>query len=86
MERSTLVLAGIESHICVAQTALHALPEHRVHVLSDAVASRLPGNRSVGLERLSAAGATVSSTEMFLFELLVEAGTDTFRKVLSLVK
>ncbi len=82
----TLVLAGIEAHICVTQTALHALPRFRVHVLADAVASRLPGNRRVGLDRMSQAGVTVSSTEMFLFELLVEAGTDTFRKVLPLIK
>ncbi|MCF8062301.1 MAG: isochorismatase family protein [Deltaproteobacteria bacterium] len=82
----TIVLAGIEAHICVTQTALHALPAHRVHVISDAVAARLPGNRRVGLDRMAGAGVTVSSTEMFLFELLVEAGTDTFRKVLPLVK
>jgi len=82
----TLVLAGIEAHICVTQTALHALPGLRVHVIADAVATRLPGNRRVGLDRMAAAGATVSSTEMFLFELMVEAGTDTFRKVLPLVK
>ncbi len=81
-----IVLAGIEAHICVTQTALHALPDLRVHVISDAVAARLPGNRRVGLDRMAAAGATVSSTEMFLFELLVEAGTDAFRKVLELIK
>ena len=82
----TVVLAGIEAHICVAQTALHALPDLRVHVVTDAIAARLPGNRRVGLDRMAAAGATLSSTEMFLFELMVEAGTDTFRKVLPLVK
>ena len=82
----TIVLAGIEAHICVTQTALHALPDLRVHVISDAVASRLPGNRRVGLDRMAAAGATISSTEMFIFELLMEAGTDTFRKVLEIIK
>lgn len=82
----TIVLAGIEAHICVTQTALHALAAHRVHVLSDAIASRLPENRRVGLDRMSAAGVTISSTEMFIFELMVEAGTDTFRKVLPLIK
>jgi len=82
----TIVLAGIEAHICVAQTALHALPDFRVQVISDAVAARLPGNRRVGLDRMTAAGATISSTEMFIFELLVEAGTDTFREVLEIIK
>lgn len=82
----TLVLSGIEAHICVTQTALHALSDYRVHVISDAVSTRLPENRNVGLERMAAAGVTLSSTEMFLFELLVEAGTDTFRKTLELIK
>ena len=82
----TLVLAGIEAHICVTQTALHALSSYRVHAISDAVSTRLPENRNVGLERMAAAGVTLSSTEMFLFELLVEAGTDTFRKTLELIK
>ncbi|MFO7783260.1 MAG: hypothetical protein ACQET7_06875 [Thermodesulfobacteriota bacterium] len=50
------------------------------------MAARLPGNRRVGLDRMAAAGVTVSSTEMFLFELLVEAGTDNFRKALELIK
>lgn len=81
-----MVLTGIEAHICVAQTALHALPDLRVHVVSDAVSSRIPENLKVGLDRMSAAGVTVTSTEMLLFELLVEAGTDSFRKILEIVK
>jgi len=81
-----LILAGIEAHICITQTALHAVPERRVHVVSDAVSTRLPENRQAGLDRMAAAGVTPSSTEMVLFELLVEAGTDIFRKTLELIK
>lgn len=84
--RSTVIVAGIESHICVTQTVLHMLPAYHVHVISDAVASRLPGNKEVALQRMRHAGAVISSTEMVMYEALVRAGTDEFRQVLKLVK
>lgn len=83
---STVAVTGIESHICVAQTVLHLLPDYEVHVIADAVASRDPSNREVALDRMREAGAVISSTEMFMYELLVRAGTDRFREVLKLVK
>jgi nicotinamidase-related amidase len=83
---STLILAGFEAHICVAQTALHAAETHLVHVVSDAVASRDPENKAVALERLRRAGVVVTSTEMVIYEILQRAGTDEFRSVLPLVK
>ncbi|MCF8034009.1 MAG: isochorismatase family protein [Desulfarculaceae bacterium] len=85
-DRPNLVFAGIESHICVAQTALSGLAGHGVHVISDAVASRREENRQVALGRLQQAGAVISSVEMFMYELLRQAGTDEFRQVLPLVK
>ncbi len=85
-DKSTLVLCGIESHICVAQTALSGLVGHQVHVIADAVASRAAANREVTLTRLANSGAVISSTEMFIYEVLREAGTDEFRQVLPLVK
>jgi isochorismate hydrolase len=84
--RKTLILTGVEAHICVAQTALHALPFYRVQIVSDAVSSRLPDNRNVALQRLRDAGATITSTEMFIYEILQKAGTEEFRSVLPLVK
>ncbi len=84
--RNTLILAGVENHICVAQTALHALPNFNVHVVSDAVSSRTPENRGVGMERMRQFGTVITSTEMLIFELLKEAGTEEFKKVLPLVK
>ncbi len=84
--RKTLIVAGIEAHICVAQTALYALPDFNVHVISDAVSSRTPENCLVALERMGRAGAVISSTEMFIYELLQRAGTDEFKTVLQLVK
>jgi nicotinamidase-related amidase len=84
--RRALLLTGIEAHICVAQTALQALPAYTVQVVADAVGSRDPANREVALGRLASAGVVVTSTEMAMYELLREAGTEEFRKILPLVK
>jgi nicotinamidase-related amidase len=84
--RDVLILAGIEAHICVLQTALCALSEFRVHVVSDAVSSRAPHNREVALQRMAQAGVTITSTETVIYELLEKAGTPAFREALALVK
>jgi isochorismate hydrolase len=86
LNRRTLILCGIEAHICVAQTALHAASDYEVHVVADAVASRSLENRRIALERMSWRGIAITSTEMVIYELLKRAGTDTFREVLKLVK
>jgi isochorismate hydrolase len=86
LNRRTLIIAGIEAHICVAQTALHALTDHAVHVVSDAISSRSPHNRKVALDRMGRDGVTITSTEMVIYELLEKAGTDQFREALKLVK
>lgn len=86
LNRNTLILAGIEAHICVAQTALYALSDYTVHVVSDAISSRSPDNREVALQRMQQRGVAVTSTEMVIYELLEKAGTDVFREVLKLVK
>ncbi|OPY80651.1 MAG: Isochorismatase family protein [Syntrophorhabdus sp. PtaU1.Bin153] len=84
--RNTLILAGVEAHICVAQTALYALPRFDVHVAADAVGSRAPDNRLIALQRMRQAGATITSTEMFIYEALQRAGTEEFKAALQLVK
>lgn len=81
-----LVIAGIESHICISQTVLHLLPDYTVHVIADAVSSRTAENRRIALARMRQAGAIISSTEMVIYELLQRAGTEEFKAVLSLVK
>jgi nicotinamidase-related amidase len=87
LSRNTVILAGIESHICVTQTALHLLAEgYAVHLASDAVSSRSPEDRAVALGRMGQAGAIVSSAEMVIYELLGKAGSEEFREVLKLVK
>jgi isochorismate hydrolase len=86
LDKRTLILCGIEAHICVAQTALYAASDYEVHVIADAVASRSPENRRIALERMSRSGVTITSTEMVIYELLKRAGSDTFKEVLKLVK
>lgn len=81
--RNTLLLCGMESHICVTQTALAALREgYIVHVASDAVSSRSEWNWKIGLERMRAAGAVISSTEMMMYELLRSSGSPAFKELL----
>ena len=81
--RNTVLLCGMESHICVTQTALGALREgYIVHVASDAVSSRTEWNWKVGLERMHAAGAVISSTEMIIYELLRSSGAPAFKELL----
>lgn len=84
--KKSIVLAGVEAHICVAQTALHGLREHAIHVVADAIGSRKEENRAVALERMKQSGAIMSSTEMVIYELLEKAGTEEFKLALQLVK
>jgi nicotinamidase-related amidase len=86
LQRNTLIIAGIEAHICVAQTALWAHPQFRVHVVSDAISSRSPDNVRVAVERMRAGGVTITSTEMVIYELLQKAGTEEFKTMLPHVK
>jgi nicotinamidase-related amidase len=85
--RNTLLLCGMESHICVGQTALAALREgYLVHVASDAVSSRTEWNWKIGLERMHAAGAVISSTEMIIYELMRSSSSPAFKEMLPHLK
>jgi nicotinamidase-related amidase len=86
-QANTLLVAGIESHICVTQTVLGALDAgYLVHVAEDAVSSRTPENWRVGLNRMERAGAVMSSTEMMIYELLSKSGTPEFKAMLPFLK
>jgi nicotinamidase-related amidase len=86
-QRTTVLLCGMETHICVMQTALGALREgYLVHVASDAVSSRTEMNWRIGLERMRAAGAILSSTEMMIYELLRSSGAPAFKELLPYLK
>lgn len=86
-KRNTLLLCGMETHICVMQTALGALDKgYIVHVASDAVGSRSEWNWKIGLDRMQSAGALISSTEMMIYELLGGSGTPAFKAMLPYLK
>jgi len=86
-KRNTLLLCGMETHICVMQTALAALGEgYLVHVASDAVSSRAEWNWKIGLDRMRAAGAVISSTEMMIYELVRSSGSPAFKELLPHLK
>jgi nicotinamidase-related amidase len=86
-QRATLLLCGMESHICVTQTALGALREgYLVHVASDAVSSRTEWNWKVGLDRMRSAGAIISSTEMMIYELMRSSSSAAFKELLPHLK
>lgn len=85
--RDTLLIGGVESHVCVAQTVLAALNAgYTVHVARDATSSRTAVNWEVGLHRMERAGAVLSSTEMMIYELLGKSGTPEFKAILPLLK
>jgi nicotinamidase-related amidase len=85
--RDQVLLCGIESHVCVNQTADDLLRRGlEVHVAQDAVSSRSDDNRRLGLHKMERAGAVVTSVETALFELLGAAGTPEFKQVQKLVK
>jgi len=85
--RRTILLAGLETHVCIFHTGADAARlGYRVHVAGDAVTSRSPFNWETGLRRLERAGVVISSTEMIIFELLNRAGTPEFRRALPVLK
>jgi nicotinamidase-related amidase len=86
-ERNTVLLCGMETHICVMQTALAALDKgYIVHVAADAVGSRSEFNWKIGLERMRDAGCVISTTEMMMYELLRQSGTPAFKELLKYIK
>jgi nicotinamidase-related amidase len=85
--RDQALICGIESHVCVSQTAHDLLDRGvEVHVARDAVTSRTDANRELGLHKMEGSGAVLSSVEAALFELLGAAGTDEFKQVQGLIK
>jgi nicotinamidase-related amidase len=83
----SILLCGIEAHICVNQTT-HDLLErgYRVHLLTDCITSRTKENREIGLAKMQQSGALPSSTEMALFELLRDARHEQFKAIQKLIK
>ena len=85
--RSDVLLAGIETHICVLQTAMELMDlGFRVQAAADCVCSRTPENNAVGIERMRSMGVQITSVETALFELLRSAAAPQFRQIARIIK
>lgn len=86
-EVDTLLVCGVETHICIYQTVLGGLKDgYKMWIPADAVSSRSPHNYSSGLERISEIGGTIANTELIIYELLGKAGTQEFKELLPFLK
>jgi len=82
-----VLIAGIETHVCVYQTARDLIKaQYAVEIIADSVSSRTLENKRIGLEKIRDAGGNLTSVETVLFELLGVAEGDVFRKILKIVK
>lgn len=87
LDRPSIVVVGIEAHVCVQQTVLDLLRlGYKPFVCADAISSRRPFDRDIAIERMRHAGAIITTTESVIFELTGEAATELFKKVLKIVK
>jgi len=87
MKRKQVILCGIETHVCVYQTAIELLTNgYTVYAVADAVSSRDPANKELALRRMENEGVRLTGTEMLLFELLGDAKNRAFKSILQIVK
>lgn len=87
LARQQVLLCGIETHVCIYQTAADLLRNgYNVNVIADAVSSRTRENKNIAIDRMQAAGANISGTEMVLFKLLRTAEHSQFKQIAKLVK
>jgi len=85
--RKQIILAGVEAHVCVNQTAHDLLAaDCQVHLLHDCVSSRNPDDKVVGIQKMLQSGVIPSSVEMALFELMQNATHEQFRAIQKLIK
>ena len=84
---TSLILFGIEAHVCILKTALDGLEKgFDVHVVADAVTSRSKHNKRIANQRMMQSGVFLASTEIILFQLIDEAKGDEFKEISGLVK
>jgi nicotinamidase-related amidase len=85
--RKKIIVVGMETHVCVLQTCLDLIKAgFQVHLVADAVASRVNENRDIAISIIKQASAVITSTEIVIFQWACRANTDEFRKILPIVK
>jgi nicotinamidase-related amidase len=86
-KRKQIILCGIETHVCIYQTAVDLLRKgFKVDVIADAISSRTLENKQIAINRMAAERVNISCTEMALFELLRSAEQPQFRQIAKLIK
>jgi len=87
LNRKQVIIAGIESHVCVYQTTMDLLDRgYEVQIVADGVSSRTAWSRDLGLQKMRDEGAKITGTEIVLFELLKSAEAETFREISQIIK
>jgi len=87
INRRQVLIAGIESHVCVYQTTVDLLDRgYEVQIVADGVSSRTAWSRDLGIQRMRDEGAKITSAEMILFELVKTAAADKFREISQIIK
>ncbi|MDD5701744.1 MAG: hydrolase [Dehalococcoidales bacterium] len=87
LKRKSVLVCGIEAHICVFQTSMELLGSgFEVQVVADVVSSRIERNRDITLSRLQSEGVKLTTSEMAIYELLKSAGSPQFKEMLRVVK
>lgn len=85
--KDTIIVTGMESHICVMQTVSDLLEKgYKVYIVSDCIGSRTDFNKQNGLERMKQEGAVISSVESVLFEMTRKAGSAEFKEISKIIK
>lgn len=85
--RKQVLLVGMETHVCVYQSAIDFIPlGYEVHLVADAVSSRTLENKQIGIQAIKDLGAKITSVETAFFELLRVAEGDKFKKIIQLIK
>ncbi|MBP7664417.1 MAG: isochorismatase family protein, partial [Shewanella sp.] len=85
--RKHVILAGIETHVCVYQTCCDLIEQqYSVHLVADCVSSRSAENKQLGIQMMTARGALLTNVESLLFELQHQAQGERFRALLKLIK
>ena len=86
-EIKKIAVCGIEAHVCVLQTSLDLIQNgFQVHLVCDAITTRIPYNKDIAIEKMKSAGVIISSVETILFEVAYTAGTEEFKKLQQLLK
>ena len=86
-DATQIVLCGLETHVCINQTAHDLLNENfQVHLLEDCVSSRFTHDKEIGLKKMQQSGVNPSSIEMVLFELMRDAKHEQFKAIQELIK